>query len=64
MPLRASKEKHWIQGAIKHPGTLRAAADRAGRSTSEEAGHEAASSNPTLEKRGTLAKTLMRMHKG
>jgi hypothetical protein len=61
MPLRAPKKKNWIAGAIKHPGALRAAAARAGRSTSEEASHEAASSNPTMEKRGTLAKTLMRM---
>jgi hypothetical protein len=28
-------EKHWIQGAVKHPGALTASAKRAGESNSE-----------------------------
>ena len=47
----ATKKKHWIQGAIKHPGVEKKAAARAGMSThaymeahkhdSGEAGHRA-----------------------
>ncbi len=41
MPLRAPKEKHWIAGAIKHPGSLTRAAEKHGESTHQEAEHEA-----------------------
>jgi hypothetical protein len=48
---------------IKHPGSLRRAAQRAGRTSMEEAEVEKDSSDPKLRKRGTLGATLMKMHK-
>lgn len=56
-------KKHWIKGAIKHPGAFKAAAERAGKSTSEFA-KEHEHDSGTLGKRARLAETLMGMHHG
>jgi hypothetical protein len=49
---------------IRHPGALKRAAKRAGRSTHEEAESEKNSSDPHKRKRGQLAETLMGFHHG
>jgi len=56
------KKKNWIAGAIKHPGSLRAAAAKAGKSTSAFANEHKGDSGKT-GKRSRLALTLMGMHK-
>ena len=63
MPLRAPKDKNWIEKAIKHPGSETAAAQRHGVSTHQEAEKESGSASPSIRKRGTLALTLAKMHK-
>lgn len=61
--------KDWIKGAIKHPGALRATAEREGMVKKGQAlsagavGKLEKSKNPTTRKRAALAKTLMSMHK-
>lgn len=45
---------------IKHPGALRRAAERAGRTTSQEAQVESHSSNPHIRARGNLGKRFIR----
>lgn len=53
---------HWIQGAIKHPGSFRAAAKKAGMSTSAFAAkHD--SDKGLLGRRARLAETLMGLSK-
>ena len=55
------EEKNWIAGAIKHPGALKAAAKRAGETTSEyeqEHKHDSGKAG----KRARLALTLKKMH--
>lgn len=47
-------KKKWIQGAVKHPGALRRAAQRAGKSTLQEAEAESHSKNPHIRGRGLL----------
>lgn len=55
-------KKNWIQGAIKHKGSLRAAARRSGESTRQFAeSHKHASGKTGARSR--LALTLMGMHK-
>ena len=54
------KKKHWIQGAVKHPGALTEAAERNGRSKMEEAQAESHSSNPHIRARGALGLRFMR----
>jgi hypothetical protein len=59
--------KHWIKGAIKHPGALRAKAKRMGMKGSGPIpatvlGKLEHSSNPTTRKQANLAKTLKGMH--
>ena len=55
--------KHWISGVIKHHGVFRAAAKKAGMSTSSYAEkHKHASG--VLGHRARLALTLMGLHKG
>lgn len=57
-----AEPKHWIAGAIKHKGSLRRAAARAGKSTmsfAREHQHEGG----TTGKRARLALTLSKMHK-
>lgn len=55
---------HWIKGAIKHPGALHDDLGVPQGQTIPPAKLEAAthSSNPTVRRRATLAKTLKRMH--
>lgn len=53
--------KNWIAGAIKKPGSLRAAAKRSGESTRQYAeGHK--SDSGKTGKRARLALTLMGFH--
>ena len=54
--------KHWIAGAIRHPGALRKAASAAGESTRQYAEQHKDDSG-TTGKRARLALTLMGMHK-
>lgn len=62
--------KHWIAGAIKHPGALRETAEKAhliqgGAPITETVlGKLKKSKNSTTVKRANLAETLMHMHKG
>lgn len=56
----ASKPKHWIAGAIKHPGSFKKAAKSHGMSTHAYAEKEKGASG-TTGKRARLALTLMRM---
>jgi hypothetical protein len=46
--------KNWIQGAVKHPGALSAAAKANGRSKLQEAEAEKKSPNPKIRARGAL----------
>jgi hypothetical protein len=54
--------KKWIAGAIKHPGSLRRAAAKAGQSTKQYADAHKHDSGKTGA-RARLAETLMAMHK-
>lgn len=54
-------KKHWIQGAIKHPGSFKKAAEAAGKTTREFAAEHEHDSG-TLGNRARLAETLMGMH--
>lgn len=54
--------KHWIAGAIKHPGAFSAAAKRAGKSTQEYA-REKEHAGGTLGRRARLALTLSKMRR-
>lgn len=62
--------KHWIAGAIKHPGALRATARHMGLISGGQAlsaadlAKLARSRNPTTRRRAALAKTLKGMHHG
>jgi hypothetical protein len=53
-------EKQWIQGAVKHPGALSAAAQRHGVSKLEEAKKESHSSNPHIRSRGLLGERFIK----
>ena len=53
--------KNWIAGAIKHPGSFRAAAKKHGMSTHAYAEKEK-SAGGKLGKKANLALTLMGMH--
>lgn len=53
-----AKDK-WISGAVKHPGALKAAAKKNGRTTKEEASVESHSSNPKIRSRGNLGKRFL-----
>lgn len=54
-------EKHWIAGAIKHPGAFKAKAQKAGKTTKEFAAQHLHDKG-TLGKQARLAYTLMGMH--
>ena len=54
---------NWIKGAIKHPGSFRAAAKKHGESTHEYAEKEKDASGK-VGKRARLALTLMKLHHG
>lgn len=62
--------KKWIQGAIQHPGALRAKAKSAGAINKEGnikpsfIDKAAKSKNATTKKQAVLAKTLSKMRKG
>jgi hypothetical protein len=56
------KKKNWIAGAIKHKGSLRAAAAKAGQSTKQYAEAHKHDSGKT-GKQARLAETLMGMSK-
>ena len=51
---------NWIQGAVKHPGSLTAAAKRHGVSKLQEAQKEKQSSNPKIRARGSLGERFIR----
>lgn len=50
---------NWIQGAVKHPGALTAAAKRHGLSKREEAEKESNSPDPHIRARGNLGKRFI-----
>jgi hypothetical protein len=50
----------FLQSAIKHPGALKAAAKKAGRTTLQEAEVESHSTNPHIRGRGLLGKRLIK----
>ena len=52
-------KKHWIQGAVRHPGALTAEAKRHGVSKLQEASAESHSSNPHVRARGILGKRFI-----
>lgn len=54
--------KHWIKGAIKHPGALTRKADKAGESVGEFARAHEHDSGKTGEQ-ARLAETLRGMHR-
>lgn len=55
-----TRQKKWIQGAVKHPGALTEAARRHGRSKLQEAEVESHSSDPHIRARGNLGKRFIR----
>ena len=50
----------WIKGAVKHPGSLTAAAQRHGISKLQEAQKEKTSSNPKIRARGALGERFIK----
>ena len=56
-----AKSKHWIAGAIKHPGALKKKAEKAGETTREFAKQHAGDSGKTGAQ-ARLGETLMGMH--
>jgi hypothetical protein len=63
-------EGHWMKGAVKHPGALRATAKREGLIKGNENLSASViaklerSRNPTTRRRATLAETFMHARKG
>ncbi len=60
-----AEKKKWIQGAIKHPGSLRKSlhvkeGEKIPVSKLKKAEH---SKNPKIKRRAILAETLKKMHK-
>ena len=55
-----TEKKHWLGGAIKHPGALTAAAKENGVSKMQEAVKESHSSNPHIRARGALGVRLIK----
>lgn len=55
------KKSKWISGAIKHPGSFKADAERAGVSTKKFA-KEHEHDSGALGRKARLAKTLMKMN--
>lgn len=58
------KKKHWISGAIKHPGIEQKRAAEHGISTHEQLERDAHSDNPTLRGRGNLGLRFEGFHGG
>lgn len=54
-------KKHWIAGAIKHPGIEKRKAKEAGISTHEQLVKDSHSSNPSVRGRGQLGLRLSAM---
>lgn len=54
-------EKHWIQGAVKHPGIEKKKAAAAGISVHQQLEKDSHSSNPSVRGRGLLG---LRFQKG
>ena len=54
-------EKHWIQGAVKHPGIEKKKAAAAGISVHQQLEKDSDSSNPSVRGRGLLG---LRFQKG
>lgn len=57
--------KHWIQGAIKHPGALHRelGVPQGEKIPAKKLASAKHSSNPTLRRRANLAGTLGKMHR-
>lgn len=58
--LGAKRPKHWIQGAIKHPGALTKEAQESGRSKMEQAEVDSHSADPSKRGRGLLGLRFMK----
>jgi len=54
----AKKSNNWIKGAISHPGAVKRAAKKHGKSVKAEAKAESKSSNKKIASRGRLALRL------
>lgn len=52
-------KKKWLQGAVKHPGTLTAAAKQHGRTKLQEAEVESHAKDPHIRARGVLGKRFI-----
>jgi hypothetical protein len=57
-------KKHWIQGAIKHPGKEKRRAKEHGVSTHQQMVEDSHSDNPSLRSAGNLGLRLSKMSKG
>lgn len=57
-------KKHWLQGAIKHPGALTRKAKAAGQTVSEYINEPHPNASTQTRHQIALAKTLRRMHHG
>ena len=55
-----AKMSKWIQKAVKHPGALKRAAERAGRTTEQEAEVESKSKNKKIAARGRLGERFIK----
>ena len=62
MSVDAGPSKHWIAGAIKHPGSFTRSAKAAGKGVHQYA-EEKKHAGGTLGKRARLALTLSKMNK-
>lgn len=65
MPRKSKKKSHWIQDAIKHPGSFTAWCKKQGFLGASEScikqGEQ--SKNPAIRKKAALAKTLKKLAK-
>jgi hypothetical protein len=55
-----AEKKKWIAGAVRHPGALKRAAERSGKTTLEEAETEAKSKNKHIAARGRLGERFIK----
>lgn len=55
-----AEKKHWIAGAVRHPGALTRAAAQHGVSKLQEAEKEKHSSNPKIRARGALGERFIK----
>lgn len=61
--IKKAAGEHWIQGAVKHPGSFTKTAKRAGKTVHEEAEDEKHASGK-VGKRARLALIFEKMHRG